>query len=107
MASAKIRKFFTMSIVDCAQVLQSLHVGGSPISADISASWVEVGAGNVIRVIVGANTVIAFSDDNTDGAVTTTTDPAVMVVTGESYIITTAKYVRASANPTRVELLGL
>jgi hypothetical protein len=107
MASAKIRKFFTMGIVDCAQVLQSLHVPGAVISADISAGWVEVGANNIIRVVVSANTSIAFSDDNTLGAVSSTTDPAVMVIAGESYIITTAKYVRASANPVRVELLGL
>ena len=107
MVSAKIRKFFTMTIVDTAQVLQSLHIPGAPISSDISAAWVEVGAGNIIRVVVGANTSIAFSDDNTLGAVSATTNPSVMVIAGESYIITTAKYVRASSNPTRVELLGL
>lgn len=103
----KVRKQITMSIVDVAQALQSLHITGTPITTDISAGWVEVGEGNIVRVIVGANTYFAFSDDNTAAAVTSATSPGVMITTGEGYIVCSAKYIRASANPTRVELLSI
>jgi hypothetical protein len=101
----KIRKQFTMSIVNCAQALQSLHVVGTVITDDISAAWIEVGQGNVIRVILTADTYITFSDDNTGPAVTAATSPAVKLSSGENYIITSGKYIRASINPSRVELL--
>jgi hypothetical protein len=104
-ATNKIRKQITMSMVDVAQALQSLHIIGTVISSDISAGWVEVGQGNVLRVVLGANTYFSFSDDDSSPAVNASTTPAVMLTTGESYIITSAKYVRASANPTRTELL--
>ena len=103
----KIRKQFTMSIVDCAQALQSLHIVGTVITDDISAAWVEVGQGNIVRVLLTADTYITFSDDNTSPAVTVATSPAVKLVSGEHYIITSAKYVRASANPSRIELLDV
>ena len=106
-ATNKIRKQITMSLVDVAQALQSLHIIGTVITADISAGWVEVGQGNVLRVVLGANTYFSFSDDNTAPAVSSTTTPAVMLTTGENYLITSAKYVRASANPTRTELLDV
>ncbi|CAB4125075.1 hypothetical protein UFOVP53_56 [uncultured Caudovirales phage] len=103
----KIRKQFTMSIVDCAQALQSLHVVGTVITDDISAAWVEVGQGNIVRVVLTADTYFAFSDDDAAAAVTVSTSPAVKLGSGESYIITSAKYIRASVNPSRVELLDV
>lgn len=94
-------------MVDVAQTLQSIHIAGDVVTSDISAAWVEVGEGNVIRVICAADTYFAFSDDNTGGVVDATTTPAVKIQAGEHYIICSAKYVRASANPSRVELLDV
>jgi len=104
-ATNKIRKQITMSMVDVGQALQSLHIIGTVITADISTGWVEVGENNVLRVVLAANTYFSFSNDNTAPAVNSTTSPAVMLLAGENYLITSAKYVRASANPTRTELL--
>jgi hypothetical protein len=103
----KIKKFFTMNIVDCAQALQSLHISGTPVTTNISTTWTEVGSGNIVRIVVSADTYIAFSDDNAAAAVTSSTSPGIMLVTGESYVVSTAKYIRASANPTRVEILDV
>lgn len=103
----KIRKLFTMNIVDIAQALQAMHTVGDVITDDISAGWIEVGETNIIRVEVAAATYFAFSDNNTGGVVSVTTSPAVKILAGEHYIICSAKYIRASANPTRAELLKL
>lgn len=96
-----------MNIVDVAQALQAMHIVGEVLTADISATWVDVGETNILRVEVAAATYFAFSDNNADPAVTVATSPAVKILPGEHYIICSAKYVRASANPTRVELLRL
>lgn len=103
----KVRKMLTMNIVDVAQTLQSMHIAGDVVTADISTGWVEVGEGNIIRIVVAADTYFAFSDDNLGGAVSVTTTPAVKILAGEHYIICSAKYVRASANPSRIELLDV
>ena len=104
-----LKKWFTMGIVDAGQGLQSLHIAGKVISDDISAAYVEVGATNIVRLVVTANTYVAFLDGNTPptSTVTASTTPAVMLVPGEHYVVCTGKYIRASANPTRVELLAL
>lgn len=96
-----------MNIVDVAQALQAMHIIGDVVTADLSAGWVEVGETNILRVQVTVDTYFTFSDNNTGAAVTATTTPAVKILAGEHYIICSAKYVRASANPTRVELLKL
>ena len=106
-ALSKVRKHFTMSIIDAAQTLQSLHIPGEVISTDISAAWTFVGAENIIRLIVTADTYVAFGIDTSGAAVSSTTSPAVKLPAGEHYVICTADYVRVSLNPTRVELLGL
>lgn len=97
-----------MSIVDAAQVLQSLHIPGQVITDDISAGWVFVGVDNLVRVLVTADTFITFAMDNSGvAAVDASTSPAVKLSAGEHYIICTADYIKSSSNPARVELLGL
>lgn len=103
----KLRKVFTMNIVDISQALQAMHVIGEVVTSNISTGWVEVGEGNILRIQVASDTYLTFSDDNSGGAVSSTTSPAVKILTGDHYVVCSAKYVRASANPTRVELLKL
>lgn len=100
-----VKKYFTMGVVDVAQGFQSLHIAGKVIADDISAAWIEVGDTNIVRIVVTANTYVAFSNETVPaGTVSVTTTPAVMLVPGEHYVVCTGKWIRASANPTRVEL---
>jgi hypothetical protein len=102
----KVRKLITLSIVDVAQALQSLSVPGKVVTSDLSAGWVQVGQGNIIRMQVSADTYVAFSDVEGDAStVSVTSTPAVKLLSGDHYVLCQAKYVRTSANPTRVELL--
>ena len=104
---SKVRKLVTLSTVDVAQALQALLIPGKVISANLSSSWVEVGQGNILRIQVSADTYVAFSDDTSGTAVTATTSPAVKVLAGDHYVLCQAKYIRASANPVRAELLEI
>jgi hypothetical protein len=103
----KVRKLVTLSTVDVAQALQALLIPGKVISANISTGWVQVGQGNILRLQVAADTYVTFSDDTSGGVPTSSTSPAVKVLAGVHYVLCQAKYVRASANPTRVELLEI
>lgn len=102
----KLRKLLTKNLVDIGQALVSLSVPGKVITDDISARWVDVGEGNILRMEAGADMYVAFSDLNTGGAVSVTTSPAVKLKGGEfHYVVCQCRYVRASANPLRIELL--
>lgn len=103
-----LRKFLTKNLVDVAQSLVSIKLPGEVITDDLSANWVFVGADNILRVEVAADTYIAFlTADGGTTAVTASTNPAVKVDAGYHYIACAAGWVRTSANPTRVELLTL
>lgn len=106
-SSTKVRKLITLNTVDVAQALQSLHIPGKVISANISTGWVEVGQGNILRIQAAADIYIAFEDEAVGSAPSVTTSPAVKLLAGDHYVLCQAKYVRASANPTRVELLEI
>lgn len=101
----KLRKFLTKNTVDIGQALVSLRYPGIVMPVDISSAGVKVGSSNVLKIHVAADTYIAFSDDSTIGAVSVTTSPAVMLPAGMHYVLCAGEYVRASANPTRIELL--
>ena len=103
----KTRKALTKNVVDVAQALVGVEVPGEVITDDLSAGWVEVGEGNILRLQVGADTYVAFDDKNTGGAVSATTSPAIKLAAGYHKIICTCAYVRLSANATRAELLKL
>lgn len=107
-ATNKVRKQITMNLVDIAQALQSIHIVGTPITANISTGWIFVGQGNIVRVVVAANTYFSFASDATGAvAIDASTLPGVMLTIGESYLVCSSDYIRASANPTRVELLDV
>ena len=107
-SNTKVRKLVTLSTVDVAQALQSLHIPGKVITANLSSAWVEVGRGNILRIQVSADTYVAFTDIDGDASVVSaTTSPAVKLLAGDNYVLCQAKYVRTSANPTRVELLEI
>jgi hypothetical protein len=106
-SSNKVRKLVTLNTVDVAQALQSLHIPGKVISANISTGWVEVGQGNILRIQTSADIYVSFSDNTSGTAPSATTSPAVKILAGDHYVLCQSKYVRASANPTRVELLEL
>lgn len=101
----KLRKFLTKNTVDIGQALVSLRYPGIVMPVDISSAAVKVGASNVIKIHVTADTYVAFSDDAAFGAVSVTTSPAVMLPAGMHYVLCAGEYIRASANPTRIELL--
>lgn len=103
----KVRKLVTLNVVDVAQALQSLHIPGKVISVDISAAWIDVGQGNILRIQSSADIYVTFSDNTSGAAPSVTTSPAVKLIAGDHYVLCQARYVRASANPTRVELLEI
>jgi hypothetical protein len=106
-SSNKIRKLVTLNTVDVAQALQSLHIPGKVISANMSTGWIDVGQGNILRIQAGADIYIAFSDNTSGGVPSATTSPGLKLLTGDHYVLCQSRYVRASANPTRVELLEI
>lgn len=105
----KIRKLLTMNLVDVANALVSIKVPGQVITVDISAGWVDVGEGNILRLEVGADTYIAFEDEDKGAgiAVSITSDPGLKLPAGYHYVICQSRWVRASANPIRKELLRM
>jgi len=104
---SKVRKLVTLNTVDVAQALQSLKIPGKVISANMSTNWIDVGQGNILRIQVSADTYVAFSDNLSGSVPSVSTSPAVKLQAGDHYVLCQAKYVRASANPTRVELLEI
>jgi hypothetical protein len=104
----KIRKLVTLNKVDIAQALQSLQVPGKVITDNISAGWVEVGEGNIVRIQTSADIYVAFSDiDAPAETVSVSSSPAVKILAGDSYILCQAKYMRASGAALRLELLEI
>ena len=101
----RIRKLLTKNVVDLGQALVSLRFPGKVLPVDLTTAAVLVGATNILKIHVSADTYVAFSDDSTFGAVSSTTSPAVMLPAGMHYVVCQSDYVRASANPTRIELL--
>jgi hypothetical protein len=107
-SETKVRRLVTLSTIDVAQALQSLYIPGKVITANLSSDWTEVGRGNILRIQVATDTYVAFTDiDGDSSVVSATTSPAVKLLTGDNYVLCQAKYVRTSANPTRVELLEI
>lgn len=101
----KLRKFLTKNTVDIGQALVSLKYPGQVLPTDITTAAVKVGSSNILKIHVSADTYVAFSDDASFGAVSVTTSPAVLLPAGMHYVLCAGEYVRASANPTRIELL--
>ena len=99
------RKYITNNVADIAETLQTVRIAGKVITDNISSAAVKVGSTNILKLHVSADTYVAFSDDPAFGAVSVTTTPAVLLPAGMHYVICTGEYVRASANPTRIELL--
>lgn len=75
------------------------------ITANISTGAVDCKDAGVLRVRVTAQTFIAFGKSSL-GVVSATTDHAIELPAAGTYMIAvTGDYVRASANPARVEVL--
>lgn len=101
----KVRQMLTKNVQEIAQALAAVKLPGKVITDDISAAWVKVGKGNIVRLQVSADTYVAFADDGTGPAVTAATTPAVKLASGEyHYVVCQSDYIRASAAPARVEL---
>ena len=101
-----IRSVLTKNIVDIAQSIGPITHVGTVMTDDISAAWVEVEKGSLIRVQITADTYFSFSE-NDKGAVTVTaaTTPGLKLSAGYHYIVASCDFIRASANPSRIELL--
>lgn len=104
-----IRKYFTQTATDVGQAIEGLVFAGAVLTTDISAAWVSVEPGFIIRVYVSADTYIAFSDfDQGAVAVSVTTSPAMLLKGGFFYnIMSSGSFMRASVNPTRIEIIQL
>lgn len=103
----KLRNLMTKNLIEAAQALTSLKAPGKVITDDISAGWVKVGKDNIIRIQVGVDTFVAFSEEDDDGTVSATTSPAIKLEAGYHYVVCAGDFVRASANAARLELLIL
>lgn len=100
-----LRKTLTKNVVDLAQALVGIKVPGEVVTANISGAYTEVKKGNILRIVVTADTYIAFDNETGGGAVTAATTPAVLLPAGDHYVYCTDDFVRASAAPARIELL--
>lgn len=85
---------------------------GTAISTDISTTSIEVGANNILRVTVSSTTYLAFNDDKAalDAATinaSLASMPCIELASGTYFIACPARWVKASANPTRKELSSL
>ena len=107
--SNSIRKYFTQSATDVGQALNGLVFAGEVITTDISAAWVAIEPGYVLRIYTTADIYIAFSDfDQAATTVSVTTSPGALLKANNYYnIIASGSWVRASANPARVEIIQL
>lgn len=102
---ANVRKALTKNVVDVAQAIVSLNVAGDVITSDLT-SLTKIGVGNILKVIVGATTYVAFADEagsTVTAAVGTT--PGLELPAGTHYILCTDEYIIMSSNPTRKELI--
>lgn len=100
----KARKMLTKNVQEIAQALAAVKMPAKVLTDNISAAWVKVGTGNIVRLQVSADTYVAFDDDGVGGAVSATTSPAVKLEEGYHYVVCQSEYIRASANPVRIEL---
>lgn len=86
---------------------------GIAFTDDLSATSIECGANNVLRVTVSAQSWIAFNDDRAtlDAATingSLITMPCIELSTAGTYFIACpARWVKASSNPSRKELSRL
>ena len=72
---------------------------------DISTAARIVEDGDMLRIRVTAATFVAFGNSATMAAPSATTEDAIELPAAGTYLIAiTGKYVRASANPARVEV---
>lgn len=100
-----IRKVLTKNVVDIAQALVSISFPGEVITAALT-SWTEIGTGNILRVIVAADTYVIFDDDGTNPTIAdAAASPALLLKAGTHYVLCQSQYVKMSADPSRKELL--
>jgi hypothetical protein len=103
-----LRKYLTKSAVDVAQSVGGIEYPGEVITADLSAGWVWVGRSNIVKIHTSADIYVAYSVESTDPSiVSSTTSPAVLLKGSVEphHVLSQSDYIRASANPQRVELL--
>lgn len=100
----KAKKMLTNNVRQVADSLQSVRLPGKVIASPAINTWIEVGEGNILRVI-GA-TIVEFTDDIGITAAPATANVSVSLV-GDEYVVCQCKYVAFSAAPTRLELLEL
>ena len=104
-----IRKFFTQSATDVGQALNGLVFAGDVVTVDISAAWVAIEPGYILRIYTTADIYIAFDEfDQGATAVTSATSPGALLKANNYYnIIASGNFMRTSANPVRVEKIQL
>lgn len=100
-----VRKALTKNVVDVAQSLVSLEVAGDVIATDLT-SLTEVGTGNILKVVLAAQSFVAFADEaGSTIAAAAGTSPGLDLPTGTHYILCTGDFIIMSVNPTRKELI--
>ena len=106
-----IRKHLTKNLVDVAQSIPGLDIGGKVVSATLTTA-VEVGIGNVVRITVVAAAAMHLAFGNSAiAAVTSTTTPATRLpnsaVEVVYYVLATDTHIRADVVATRVEVIEI
>ena len=89
-------------------------LGSTALTASAADGGVKVGMGNILRIQVGADTFVQFSNidqDADDSPLTTapdaTTSPALKISSGYNIVVATGNFMRCSTAPTRVEIVSI
>ncbi len=102
---SNIRKALSKNVVDVAQSLVSLEVAGDIITDNLT-TLTEVGLGNILKVVLAAQSYVVFADDSGSSIVAdVNASPALDLPTGTHYVLCTGDFIRMSVNPTRKELI--
>ena len=106
-----IRKHLTKNIVDVAQSIPGLDIGGKVVSATLTSA-VEVGIGNIVRITVVAAAAMHLAFGNSAiAAVTATTTPALRLPVDAAeavyYVLATDNFIRADVVAARVEVIEI
>jgi hypothetical protein len=99
MSSAKqnnIRRYLTKNIVDVAQSVGGIQFPGKHVSTTITTA-VEVGAGNVLRIVVTTAGWVAFGDSTVGIPSGATGEISAYLPVGTHYVYATNDYIRGSA----------
>lgn len=106
-SAGKITQDEHLDAAKASKIVDGILVPGEVVDLtanDISTAGRLVKTGSLLRIQVAADTYVAFGD-STIAAVDATTSPAIKLPAGYHLLVSTADFIRASANASRLEIL--